>query len=124
MAETAIARVLKSHGAEFGLPATAIMALCSVLRQNPRVEQAIVYGSRAKGNFRPGSDLDLTLVGPELTFTDLMRIETELDDLMLPWKIDLSLRSHIDDPELLSHIARVGKPLWVRENRDEGTNRV
>lgn len=76
--------------------------------------RATVYGSRAKGNFRPGSDIDLTLEGPELTFRDLTRISTALDDLMLPWKIDLSLLSHMDNPALRQHIERVGKPLWVR----------
>ena len=100
---------------DFGLPATAIHALRGVLQQYPQVLRATVYGSRAKGNFRPGSDLDLTLEGPELTFHDLTRISMLLDDLMLPWKIDLSLLSHIDNAALLSHIQRVGKPLWVRD---------
>jgi len=59
-----------------------------------------------------------------LTFVDLTRIETALDDLSLPWAIDLSLISHIDNPDLLAHIARVGKPLWERENGDAGTRRV
>lgn len=99
---------------DFGLPATAIQALRGVLQQFPQISLATVYGSRAKGNFRPGSDLDLTLEGPNLTFGDLTRISMALDDLMLPWKIDLSLLSHIDNPDLLAHIARVGKPLWVR----------
>jgi len=114
VAETATAQVPQSQAPAFGLPANAITALCSVLRQYPSVENAIVYGSRAKGNFRPGSDLDLTLEGQELTFTDLMRIDTALDDLMLPWKIDLSLRAHIDDPALLDHIERVGQVLWSK----------
>ena len=96
---------------DFGLPVTAIQALQGVLQQFPQISRATVYGSRAKGNFRPGSDLDVTLEGPELTFHDLTRISMALDDLMLPWKIDLSLLSQIDNPALLEHIARVGKPL-------------
>ena len=86
-----------------------------VLSQYPQIERALVYGSRAKGNYRSGSDIDLTLDGPELTFTDIMCIEAALDDLMLPWKIDLSLLSHIDNPDLLDHIARVGQPLWIKK---------
>jgi uncharacterized protein len=112
---------------DFGLPATAIQSLRGVLQQFPQVSRATVYGSRAKGNFRPGSDLDLTLEGPELTFRDLTRISMSLDDLLLPWKIDLSLLSHIDNPELLAHIHRVGKPLWVRQDvplRPEQGNRA
>jgi predicted nucleotidyltransferase len=102
---------------EFGLSPRALGLLREVFAQNVNVERAIVYGSRAKGNYRNGSDIDITLDGPELTFADLMRIETALDDLMLPWEIDLSLLSHINNPDLLAHIARVGKPLWVREGK-------
>lgn len=101
---------------DFGLPTTAIKALQGVLRQYPHVTQATVYGSRAKGNFRPGSDIDLTLDGPELTFAEVINISTALDDLMLPWKVDLSLRASIDNPELLEHIQRVGNPLWIRND--------
>lgn len=106
------ALAMPTNAADFGLPAAAITALRHVLSQYPQIERALVYGSRAKGNYRSGSDIDLTLDGPTLTFTDLMRIETALDDLMLPWKIDLSLLSQIDNPDLLDHIARVGKVLW------------
>jgi predicted nucleotidyltransferase len=49
----------------------------------------VLYGSRAKGNYRPGSDIDLTLLGESLNLTELQKIELELDDLMLPYKIDL-----------------------------------
>ena len=113
MADAAL--TLPASAADFGLPAAAINAMCHVLSQYPQIERAIVYGSRAKGNYRSGSDLDLTLDGPALTYTDLMHIETALDDLMLPLKIDLSLLSHIHNPDLLDHIARVGKPLWIKK---------
>lgn len=110
-----VALTVASNMADFGLPAAVLAELRSVLSQYPQIERALVYGSRAKGNYRSGSDIDLTLDGPALTFTDLMRIETALDDLMLPWKIDLSLLSHVDNPDLLDHIARVGKPLWIKK---------
>ena len=101
-------------GGEFGLSARALGLLRGVFLNYPAVHKAIVYGSRAKGSYRNGSDIDITLDGLELTFADLMRIETTLDDLMLPWEIDLSLLSHIDNPALLDHIGRVGKPLWTK----------
>lgn len=110
------ALTVPANAADFGLPAAAMTALRSVLSQNPQIERALVYGSRAKGNYRSGSDIDLTLEGPALTYSDLTRIDTALDDLMLPWKIDLSLLSHIDNPDLLDHIARVGKPLWIKKD--------
>lgn len=109
--------------APFGLSRRALDLLRGVFLGYPAVERAIVYGSRAMGNYRNGSDIDIALEGGALRFDDLLRIETALDDLMLPWGIDLSLLSHIDNPALLDHIARVGKTLWVRENAHLGTSR-
>jgi predicted nucleotidyltransferase len=97
-----------------GLPVQVISAIRQILEQFPAVEQAILYGSRAKGSHRPGSDIDLTLKGDRLSHQDLLDIELALDDLLLPWKIDLSLHQHLDNPALLEHIARVGKTFYTR----------
>ena len=86
-----------------------------VFAQFSEVEKAMLYGSRAKGTYRPGSDIDLTLMGPGLNLKTLFRIETELDDLLLPYKIDLSIFDHIDNPGLVDHIRRMGKVFYQRE---------
>jgi predicted nucleotidyltransferase len=92
----------------YGLKPDTIHAIQSVLAKFPQVEKAILYGSRAKGNYRIGSDIDLTLNGKDLDTALLLRIETDLDDLLLPYTIDLSLFRHIENPDLLAHIDRVG----------------
>jgi len=71
------------------------------------VEKVILYGSRAKGNYREGSDIDLTIKG-DLVFGDLVKLSANLDNLNLPWKIDLSLYNLITNKELLDHIDRIG----------------
>lgn len=96
---------------KFGLTSDALMRIRSVFAQYPKIEKVILYGSRAKGNFRPGSDIDLTLFGLELTTTDLLKIEGDLDELLLPQKFDLSLHHQIENQDLLAHIERVGVPL-------------
>jgi len=94
---------------KYGLPQTAVVKICTVLRHYPQVEKAILYGSRAKGNYKNGSDIDLTLRGSkELTLNMLYRIMDELDDLFLPYTIDLSIFNNIHDPDLIEHIQRVG----------------
>lgn len=98
----------------FGLPGRSLCTLRSILASQGAVEQAIVYGSRAKGNFRPGSDIDLTLVGHALTQSDLTRLAQALDESDLPYQVDLSLQVDIDNPNLLEHIARVGQVLYER----------
>ena len=92
----------------YGLKVSTIAAIQSVFKKYPQVEKAILYGSRAKGNFRNGSDIDLVLVGENLGLSDLFRIETELDDLLLPYKIDLALYHQIENEDLVGHIDRVG----------------
>ena len=93
----------------FGLKEASIQKICAVLARYPQVEQAILYGSRAKGNYKNGSDIDLTLRGGSgLTLHVLYRIMNELDDLLLPYTIDLSILADIGDPDLIEHIQRVG----------------
>ena len=76
----------------------------------------VLYGSRAKGNFTPGSDIDLTIIESGLSLHDLLRIENQLDDLLLPYTIDLSLYRLLDHPGLVEHIRRVGIPFYMRSS--------
>ena len=100
---------------KFGLDQEDIEAIGKVLLKYPAIDRAIIYGSRAKGNFRPASDIDLTLVGKNLDLSLLFQVENDLDDLLLPWKIDLSILEKIENPELLEHIERVGNVFFERE---------
>jgi len=98
----------------FGLSSESIHKINLCLTQEPKIEKAILYGSRAKGTFRPGSDIDLTLIAPSMNLTELLALENKLDDLLLPYKIDLSLFHQIENPDLVAHIERVGKVFFVR----------
>ena len=98
----------------YGLPANTVLAIQGVLEGFPQVEKAVLYGSRAKGNHKPGSDIDLTLFGAELTDRLSSQIYWALDDLLLPYKIDLSLFSELRHAALIDHIRRVGIPLYER----------
>ena len=100
----------------WGLTDAAVAEICSVLARHPEVERATLYGSRAKGTFKPGSDIDLTLIGPGLTMEILGRIQSELEEGSLPYQIDLSILSQISHAELLDHINRVGVVFYDRAN--------
>ena len=97
-----------------GLPDRAVEGLRSVFADFPEVECAIIYGSRAKGNYRPGSDIDLTLRGEGLNLRTLWAIEGRIDDLLLPYTVDLSLHELLTNPELREHICRVGVEFYRR----------
>jgi predicted nucleotidyltransferase len=92
----------------YGLKPDTIAKINGIMAAHPEIEQAILYGSRAKGNYREGSDIDLCLVVETLTLTQLLKIENELDDLLLPYKIDLSLFHALDSTTLVEHVHRVG----------------
>lgn len=96
----------------FGLPDGVLPKILDVLIGNDKVDRVILYGSRAKGNHRTGSDIDLCLDAKELTLQDLIKLETQIDDLLLPWKVDITIWQQIDNPALLEHIERVGAHLY------------
>ncbi len=94
----------------FGLSTDTIDKICAVLARYPAVREAMIYGSRAKGNYKTGSDIDLTLIGgTDLILKVQLKISNDLDDLLLPYTIDLSIFNQIDDPDVIEHINRVGK---------------
>lgn len=99
----------------YGLKDIHIKKIQSVFAGYSNIEKAVLYGSRAKKNYRNGSDIDLTLVGESLDLSTLLKIENEIDDLLLPYKIDLSLFHKIENPQLMNHIIRVGKVFYEKE---------
>jgi predicted nucleotidyltransferase len=98
-----------------GLSHEVIQKIQNVLGSFAEIEKAVLYGSRAKGNYKPGSDIDLTLYGSGLSHEKLMDISIALDDLLLPYKIDLSIYTTLDNNELRDHIDRVGIVFFQRE---------
>ena len=99
----------------YGLKSKVIDRINSIFTKYPQIEKVILYGSRAKGNYENGSDIDLSMIGIEIDLNVLNKIENELDDLLLPYSIDLSNYSHISNTDLLDHINRVGKGFFIRE---------
>jgi len=93
---------------QFGLSIEDITKIKEVIAKFSEIERVIIYGSRAKGNYKPSSDIDLTLVGEKLTLTKLQELENEIDDLLLPYKFDVSIFHQISNPDLIDHIERVG----------------
>lgn len=99
----------------WGLQAQTIEKMRWVFARHPEVESVAIYGSRAKGTYRRGSDIDLTIAGDAVDVDTLRKLINELDDLMLPYTIDLSIKRMIENPALLNHIARVGHTFYTRD---------
>lgn len=99
---------------KYGLSDQTLRKIQSVFSHYPQIEKAILYGSRAAGTYRNGSDIDLTLYGAALTHSVLSRIDTELDDLLLPYTIDLSIFHQIENPAMVEQIQRVGVSFYEK----------
>ena len=103
---------------KYGLPERVLQKIRAVFARYPQVTKAILYGSRAKGSHKNGSDIDLTLCGDaDLTLSTLYRIADDLDDLLLPYTFDVSIFHHVSDPDVLGHIGRAGVTLYEKEPR-------
>lgn len=100
---------------KYGLNEDTIERIVRVIKNHPQVERVIIYGSRAKGNYKPSSDIDLTLVGEQVTLEIMNKISWQLDDLLLPYTIDLSIFHHIHQSDLLDHIKRVGSSFYEKQ---------
>jgi len=90
-------------------------SIISILSKNPKVESIILFGSRAKGNYNPGSDIDLAIKGDQLKLQDVIEFQLEIDKLYLPNKVDILLMNRIEERALIDHINRVGIVLFQRE---------
>src|SRR5580693_1134968 len=97
---------------EFGLSDIVIERINNVFSKEPKIETVIIFGSRAKGNFKPGSDIDFALKGDGITHNDNLNISRMLDELNLPYLIDLINYNSITDKDVVEHIDRVGKVFY------------
>ena len=91
----------------FGIAENTITLLHQVFSHFPEIEQVVLFGSRAKGNFKNGSDIDFAVKG-DIDLKLLNKISHEIDDLLLPYQVDLVNLSTISHQDLLEHIKRVG----------------
>lgn len=99
---------------KFGLDDTVIEKLTKVFEDNPKVDNAYIFGSRAKGNYRPDSDIDIAIKGYAITLDDLLKMSVAFDDAGITNKIDLLDYNEIKEPALVEHIDRGGVEFYSR----------
>lgn len=101
---------------EFGLTDKTINILKKFFSKYPEIEEVKIYGSRAKGNYRKGSDIDFALYG-DIDFRLLSKITSEIDELPTPYKYDVTDYKTIENQDLKEHIDKVGKIFYARQNK-------
>jgi len=103
---------------KYGLEDSVIEKICSVLHEFPSISKAVLYGSRAKGTYKKGSDIDLCLFGVGVDHILVYRIEESLDTLLLPYQFDLSAYNNLSNKDLIDHIDRIGVVFFQRKEHD------
>ena len=98
----------------YGLEKNDVELIVNVLETNNKVSKALLFGSRAKGNFEPGSDIDIAIKGAALKLNDVIDLRIVFDELLLPYKFDIVIFNRISEPDLLDHIKRVGIELYTK----------
>ena len=97
----------------YGLSSQTLDTLNEIFKRYSCIKQVILYGSRAKGNYRNGSDIDLSIkTKDDYSFTDLLRITGDFDDSDIPYFVDVSVYDKLSNPNLKAHIDRVGKVIY------------
>ncbi|MDR0939748.1 MAG: nucleotidyltransferase domain-containing protein [Mediterranea sp.] len=103
----------------YGLEKKELGLLGALFARYPDIEQVILYGSRAKGTNKPFSDVDITLTGERLVRSTLSRLLVDLDDLLLPYRFDVSIFHQLTNPDLVDHIRRRGIVIYYREGTSQ-----
>ncbi len=98
----------------YGLSDKEFDEMTAIFGKFKNLEKVILYGSRAKGNYKKFSDVDITLEGDNLTLADLFQIQDLLYESDLPYMYDVSIFSSITNPDLIDHIKRRGIVIWER----------
>ena len=100
---------------KFGLDEKVIKDIVSIIEKYNEVERACIFGSRARGDYRKQSDIDIALFGENLTNTINTKIYFEIDDLYLPYKIDLiNFNSLGEEDKIKDSILQEGVEIYAK----------
>ena len=101
----------------FGLYPNSYKQILSIFQKHENIEKVIIYGSRAKGNYKEGSDIDFTLFG-NLNYDDILKLKHEFEESTIPYLIDISIFSDLQSKSLIEHINRVGKIFYIKSENN------
>lgn len=99
----------------FGLSDNNFNCIIKTIELNPKVEKAIIFGSRAMGNYKPGSDIDIAVYGSKITTEEVIRLSNTLnEDTPLPYKFDVINYNTLTNNDLRLHIDEKGICIFKR----------
>ncbi len=101
----------------FGISDKSYQLILTALEKYPQVEEAIVFGSRAKGKYKKGSDIDLAIKGDQCNERVAANVNAYLnEELPVPYHVDIVYYDGLEHAELKEHIDRIGK-IFYQSNK-------
>lgn len=99
----------------FGLTKSDLDYIVGIIRRFDEIDKAVIFGSRAKGNYRPGSDVDIAIYGEKITFDTISGLHSMLEDQgPLPYMFDVVDYTHLNHKDLIDRIDRVGRVIFEK----------
>lgn len=97
----------------FGLRESDLEYIINAIKNFSEIEKAVIFGSRAKGNYKPGSDIDIAIYGEKINFEIVSKLHSMLEDESpMPYMFDIIDFTHSNHKEIKEHIERVGKVIY------------
>jgi predicted nucleotidyltransferase len=104
----------------YGLTDKDLDLICSAIESQQEIEEVVLFGSRAMGNHKNGSDVDLAIKGSKVNLRSISGLSATLNEaLPLPYRFDVVDYATIDTPALTEHIDQFGKILFQRQKQAE-----
>jgi len=99
----------------FGIYEQSFRLMLESVKKFPEIEKAVIFGSRAMGNYKKGSDIDLAIFGRQVNFDITSRLSGLLnEELPIPYYTDVINFNTIESEELKQHILKKGKVLYKK----------
>jgi uncharacterized protein len=97
----------------FGITDNSYSLILKTIAKFPEIEKAVIFGSRAMGNYKKGSDIDLAVFGQNIDLDRISGLQSILNQrLPIPYHVDMVHFDTVENKELQDHINDVGIEIW------------
>jgi uncharacterized protein len=104
--------------ANYGLKDTDLEIICNIFRIEGKIEEAVIFGSRARGNYKNGSDIDIALKGKDIDAGIISHLSYQLnEETLLPYKFDIINYNTINNNDLIQQINRNGITIYSKSSK-------
>jgi predicted nucleotidyltransferase len=102
----------------FGIYDKSYSLILESFKTFPEIEKAYIFGSRAMGNYKKGSDIDIAIIGVKIDFETTSRLHAKFnEELPIPYFIDVVNFNTINVEELKQHILNEGELIYKKPSK-------